>query len=161
MSDGMYPESGELRELALAALAGCGNTGGTTATTEQQANRTYMSQVNAIMEKLDGKLGVFVDAVSRNDLVNMRTQADDALKTLNELADIEVPEALADIHKKYVDGSKKLSEALNGYVVLYTDMASGAIDQVSYADRLAEIQTLYDEGVKLLEEGDKLAADKS
>ena len=147
--------------LAFAALAGCANTGGTSATPEQQANRAYMSQVNAIMEELGAGLDSFTDAVSRNDLVNMRTQADDAFKSLDKLADLEVPDDLTDVHEKYVAGTSKLREALEGYIALYADMNSGSLDQVAYEDRIAEIQKLYDEGVKLLEEGDKLAADKS
>ena len=147
--------------LALAALYGCANSAGTNATPEQQENRNYMSQVNATMEELGDSLDLFVDAVSRNDIVNMRTQADNAFKVIDKLADIEAPEALEDVQEKYVDGATKLREALDGYIALYSDMAAGSLGEEAHSDRIAEIQALYDEGVNLLEEGDKLAADKS
>lgn len=147
--------------LACAALAGCANNASTSATAEQQANRAYMSQVNEIMEELGGGLDSFVDAVSRNDIVNMRTQADNAFKVLNTLVELEAPEALADVQKKYTEGVEKLQSALEGYINLYADMSAGSLDQAAYEDRVAQVQALYDEGVKLLEEGDQLAADKS
>ena len=149
---------------ALAAsivLMGCASGGMGAATEEQQANRAYMSQVNEAMTKLDDNLDSFIDAVSRGDVVNMRTQADNAYKELDKLSEIEAPEALADIKKDYVDGSAKLREALDEYIKLYSKAASEGsdFDWSDYDDRIKSIQTLYDEGVALLEAGDKAAAE--
>ena len=147
---------------ASIALGGCAGAGQVeTATEEQQANRAFMSQVNEAMMQLDTDLDSFDDAVSRGDVVNMRTQADNAYKSLDKLSDIEAPEALKDIKQKYVDGSAKLREALDGYIELYTTAQKKGddFDWSKYDDEIKEIQKAYDEGVKTLEEGDKAAAE--
>ena len=147
------------------ALAGCAPSASTSATEAQQANRAYMSQVNETMAELDAKLDKFVDAVSRGDVVNMRTQADNAYKTLDKLANIEAPEDLKDVKDDYVNGTAKLREALDEYIDLYTDAAksdsSGDVDKAAFNKRIAEIQALYDEGVALLQKGDEAVAGSS
>ena len=147
--------------LAGGVLFGCANTAVNTATAEQQANRAYMSQVNEIMVELGDGLGSFIDAVSRNDIVNMRTQAENAFQVLDRLESIEAPDALADVHEKYVDGTGKMREALEAYIELYTDMNGASFDQSTYEERIEIIQELYDEGIAALQEGDETAAGKS
>lgn len=143
------------------ALSACATGGNATLTDEQKANRAYMSQVNETMVELDESLDSFVDAVSRGDVVNMRTQADNAYKVLDTLAELEAPESLSDVQKKYVEGSQKLEEALDAYIQLYAeaDKAGKDFDWSSYDNRIKEIQQLYDDGVKALEEGDKAASE--
>ena len=119
-----------------------------------------MSQVNGVMAELGDELGSFVDAVSRNDVVNMRTQADNAYRSLDDLEAIEAPEGLSDVRQKYIDGTAKLREALDGYIALYTEVESGALNQSDYAARLAKVQALYDEGVDLLKQADEAASQK-
>ena len=147
--------------LALSAgvVAGCASAN-PAANAEQQANRAYMSQVNGIMDELGVDLDSFVDAVSRGDVVNMRTQADNAYKTLDELNAVEAPENLSDIQKSYADGTRKLREALDDYIELYTEISAGSFDQSKYDSRIADIQKLYDEGVSALKQGDETAASK-
>ena len=145
--------------LATGVLAGCmGNAGA--ANPEQQANRAYMSQVNGVMDELGANLDSFVDSVSRGDVVNMRTQADNAYKTLDELNSLKVPDNLSDIQQKYLDGTSKLRKALDEYIELYTEISAGSFDQSKYASRIADIQALYDEGVAALKQGDEAAASK-
>ena len=148
---------------AVAMLSGC-----SAQQTEEQAaqeeNQAYMSQVNETMESLEVKLASFVDAVSRGDVVSMRTQAEGAYAVLDDLAAIEAPEALKDIHSSYVDGVNELEAALTSYVDLYTEIDSATesnlFDWGTYDDRLADIKAHYDKGIELLQEGDSAAADK-
>ena len=143
-------------------LAGCTQGASTQATDVQKANRAYMSQVNETMVELDASLEQFVDAVSRGDVVNMRTQADNAYKVLDKLAAIEAPEDLKDVRDSYVNGATKLRQALDAYINLYTEMANGSsVDKAAYEARIAEIQGLYDEGVALLQKGDETVAGTS
>ena len=146
---------------ASIAFAGCASGATNSATEAQQANRAYMSQVNETMTQLDTNLDSFIDAVSRGDVVNMRTQADNAYKSLDKLAGIEAPEALGDIKKSYVEGTGKLRQALDQYIDLYTEAAKAGdnFDWSKYDDRVKSIQKLYDEGVAELEAGDKAAAE--
>lgn len=143
------------------ALFACAPGGTTTLTDEQKANRAYMSQVNETMVELDGNLDSFIDAVSRGDIVNMRTQADNAYKTLDKLSGLEAPETLAGVQKKYAEGTQKLEAALDAYIELYSEAekAGKDFDWSSYDERIKEIQELYDSGVKALEEGDKAASE--
>ena len=130
----------------------------------QAANRQYMTQVNQQMEDLSANLSLFAEAVSRNDVVSMRTQADSAFKVIDKLAVIEAPEALADVQAEYADGCAKLEEALNDYIALYTEIETATEEQPfdydSYDSRIASIQKLYDAGVAQLKAGDALAAGK-
>jgi hypothetical protein len=144
--------------LVVGVMAGCAQTN--QINSEQQANRTYMSQVNEIMDQLNKELDSFVDAVSRGDIVNMRTQADNAYKTLDKLSTLEAPEALADVQECYVEGTAKMREALDAYISLYTELDAGSFDQSTYTKRIAEVQELYDEGVVALKKGDETAASK-
>lgn len=151
--------------LAMGLLAGC-----TTSTTDsgsaeesaQELNRAYMSQVNEIMDDLDEQLEAFVDAVSRDDLVTMRTQAEAAFDTLDALDELEVPDGLETIHENYVDGADSLEEALNAYIDLYAEVsaddAQESFDWDTYDERLAEVQELYDAGISALQAADEAAA---
>lgn len=145
--------------LCLGVVVGCsGNS--SNLDSSQQANRSYMSKVNGIMAQLGEDLDSFVDAVSRGDLVNMRTQADNAYRSLDDLSKLEAPESLADVKQKYLDGTAKLREALDGYIDLYTAVESGSVDEQAYASNLETVQKTYDEGVELLKQGDETAASK-
>lgn len=156
----------KIGSVALAALCaaaittGCASGASMASAEAEQANRAYMSQVNETMVSLDDNLQQFVDAVSRGDVVNMRTQADNAYKALDKLNGIEAPESMSHIKSSYVEGSGKLRQALDGYITLYTDMSKSgsSIDKATYDKRLAEIQKLYDEGVAALQKGDEDAA---
>ncbi len=149
--------------LAIAALLGCvaQNTGVSEAV---QANRTYMTQVNRTMEDLGTDLESFSEAVSRGDVVSMRTQADNAFAELDKLQALEVPEDMRDIQSNYAEGAQKLEEALNSYVALYTEIEAATeaapFDWSTYDQRIADIQQLYDQGVAALKAGDEAAAAK-
>lgn len=147
--------------LAIGALAGC--TGQTAGSEQQDVNRQYLSQVNQAMDDLETSLASFTDAVSRNDVVGMQTQAENALSKLDSLDSIEAPEELSEVQQSYQDGTAQLREALSSYVALYTEISSATdaqpFDWSTYDARLAEIQEKYDAGIDALEAGDKAAAE--
>lgn len=146
--------------LAGGLLAGCmsPNTG---ATDQQQANRTYMAQVNRVMEDLNGRLAGFDEAVAQGNPVNMRAKADDAFAVIDDLAAIETPDAMKDLQKGYVDGCTALKDALNGYVDLYTEIDSATeehpFDFSTYDDRIKAVQDKYNEGINALKAADEEA----
>lgn len=149
--------------LMVAALGGCAQQD-TAAAQQQSENRQYMTQVNQTMDDLKSRLESFTDAVSRGDVVGMRTQADNAFKSIDDLNKLEAPEDLKDIQQAYVDGTGTLKEALSSYVDLYTEIDSATDEQpfdwASYDERIGEIQSQYDAGIAQLEEGDQKAAEK-
>ena len=146
--------------LMLALLAGC--FGGAQAEDPNRPYRTYMSQVNEIMTELDEGLEGFTDAVSRNDIVGMERQLDQALKVLNKLDGLDVPSSMKDIHNSYIEATDTLEGALRDYVALYTEIDATAegdsIDWSAYSKRIAQIQENYDAGVKALQDADAAAA---
>lgn len=146
--------------LMVGTLAGCAGIEQNSEEAKAQAeNRQFMSDVNAIMEELSQRLGSFNDAVSRGDVITMRTQADDAFKVLDDLESLEAPEVLQDVKQGYVDGSKQLRDALNAYIALYTDLAANpsAVSTEAYKERLASIQDTYDQAVEKLKSTDEAA----
>ena len=147
--------------LTCAALAGCATSTTSTLTDDQKANRSYMSQVNQKMDDLGSSLDTFVEAVSRNDVVAMRTEVDSALKVIDEFDQIEAPDSLKDIQSKYVEGVDKLKSALDSYVTLYSEIANGSADMSEYADRIADVQALYNDGMTALRAADEAASSLS
>ena len=149
--------------MVVAALSGC--MAQNTANPEQTANRQYMSQVNQTMEDLKSRLEGFNQAVSNDDLVGMKTQADNAFKAIDDLNALEPPEELKDIQTAYVDGCNDLKEALSGYVDLFTEIENATeeepFDYSTYDSRLKEIQDTYSSGIEHLEEADAKANEKS
>ena len=149
--------------LAMGMLGGCASEATTEEEEAQQANNEYMSSVNSIMEELDEELESFTDAVSRDDVVGMSTQADNAYEVLDELEELEAPEDLSEIHEDYLAGADSLEQALDAYVDLYTEIDAAEDDEdfdwSTYEDRLAEVQDLYDEGIAQFEAADTAAAE--
>ena len=146
--------------LMVGMLAGCAGIEQNSEEAKAQAeNRQFMSDVNAIMEELSQRLDSFNDAVSRGDVITMRTEADDAFKVLDNLESLEAPEVLQDVKQGYVDGSKQLKDALNAYIALYTDLAANpsAVSTDAYKERLASIQDTYDQAVEKLKSTDEAA----
>lgn len=144
--------------MAACLFSGCVGNSASNVNSEQQANRAYMSQVNEIMDQVSVELEEFVNAVSAGDVVGMRAQAEDASRALAKISSLEPPEALKDIQQSYVDGVAKLQDALNQYVTLYAETDSASFNSANFEERLASIQSLYDEGVAALKKGDEDAA---
>lgn len=149
--------------IAMASLAGCA-TQNTAVTQQQSDNREYMTQVNRVMEDLQGRLESFTDAVSRGDVVGMRTQADNAFKAIDSLDDLSVPDDLQDVQQEYTEGATDLRDALNAYIDLYTEIDSATdaqpFDWGTYDQRVADIKAQYDEGIGKLQSGDNKATEK-
>lgn len=150
--------------LAVAVLGGC-MAPNTTASTQQAENRQYMSQVNRVMEDLTARLDGFNQAVSSNDAVGMKTQAENAFKAIDDLAALEAPEELKDIQSAYVDGCNDLKDALTKYIDLFTEIENATeedpFDYSTYDSRLKEIKDAYDSGLAHLEDGDNKAGEKN
>ena len=149
--------------LGASVLGGCVAQQTSAVTEAQSENRAYMTQVNQTMETLKDRLTSFSDAVSRGDVVTMRTQADNAFKALDSLSSQDAPDALKDVKQQYVDGCTSLESALSDYVTLYSEIDSATDEQPfdwsTYDQRIAAIQSSYDSGIAKLEAGDKTAAD--
>ena len=148
--------------LMVAALGGCAQQD-TAATQQQSENRQYMTQVNQTMEDLKTRLESFTDAVSRGDVVGMRTQADNAFKSIEDLNKIEAPEDMKKIQAEYVEGCNDLKDAMNAYIGLYSEIESATDDQPfdygTYDERLKAIQDQYDKGIGKLQSGDNKASE--
>ena len=145
---------------AIVALASCA---APVDTAEENAskNREFMSQVSKTTESLTDDLQGFSDAVAQDNYVAMRSQAESASRSIDELEKIEAPDAMKDIKSEYVAGGKDLREALDGYIDLLSEIEASTEEQPydfsSYEDKLTEIQKKYDSGIDHLKEADKKA----
>ena len=154
-----------LSALLAMSMAGCSSFQQNSQEAEAQAaNRQYMSQVNQITDELTENLAAFDTAVSDNDPVAMRLQADNAFKTLDSLSSLEAPDVLKDVQAGYVEGASKLEEALDSYIDLYTNMGGAnaentTVDSAAYSEQLAAIQQTYNDGIAKLQETDKQATE--
>lgn len=163
--------SGTLRRLAVlcCAIACVLALGGCTMPQQQPAehtdkvaeNRQYMSALNQMSVDLSERLAGFTDAVSRNDTVGMRTQADDAFQIISKMKEQEAPEDLTELKDGYMQACEGLEEALGSYIALYDDVASSTtpINSDAYAEQLEKIQKRYDEAIDLLASTDQKATE--
>lgn len=144
--------------LAL-TLSGC--FGGTVQQVDTAAtqSRQFMSNLNAAVQDMNTRLIEFNDAVSRGDLVTMRSSAENAFEVISTIESLEVPEQLAAVKNGYLEACGKLREALNSYLDLYTELsaAGGTMDSVVYQERLDEIQNLYNQAISMIQETDTKA----
>lgn len=139
----------------LALLAGCSASQDDDPKTQ---NRQYMSSVNSIMSDMNQSMSDFSDAIKDGEVLSLSSQLSTVNDCVDKLKAIEAPDAMKDIHSKYVTGAEELQSALKLYVELYQDVKvpeSGSFDFSKYSSRLSKIKEHYDAGVKALEEADE------
>lgn len=147
-----------------AALAGCA------APQQQQPadqkdsvaeNRQYMSALNQMSDDLSERLAGFTDAVSRNDSVGMRTQADDAFQVIEKMKEQDAPEDLTELKEGYLQACEDLEDALSGYIDLYDEVAAAGsdFDYATYQDRIEQVQDAYNSAAETLEQTDQKATE--
>lgn len=146
--------------VAALVLSSCTPT--TSAADKQAAeNRSYMAQINQKMDDLNTRLASFNEAVTRNDLVSMRTQADNAFRVIDDLSKMTPPDNLKDIQNEYVSGCNDLKDSLNGFIALYSDVQNAStaqpFDYTTYNTRLDQVKQKYDSGIAHLKAGDEKA----
>lgn len=149
--------------MSVGLLSGCA--GANSALDDEAAkNRQFMAAVNQVMVDIQSSLDGFNDAVGAGDVVAMKTQLDTTADCLDALNKIEAPAGLGDIKQDYVDGTASLQSALSDYIALYSEIAAAtdtaSYDWNAYGDRIAEINTSYQDGIAKLQAGDEAAASK-
>lgn len=123
------------------------------------ANRQYMSSLSQMSDDLTTRLQSFADAVSRNDTVSMRTQAQNAFAIIDEIRDVDAPEDLVDLKTGYMEACDDLETALNSYLDLYDQVTNETIDRATYDTRIKGIQDEYNSAISKLEETDNQATE--
>jgi hypothetical protein len=128
------------------------------AQTSTTSSKQYMADMNQKAADLNDRLASFVDAVSREDTVSMRIQADSAQEVIDQMTALEAPDEISQIKADYDDGVVKLKEAMDSYIELYTEIAQaksdGGYDDSSYSQKLTDVQSLYNEGIELIKKAD-------
>lgn len=142
----------------LALLVGC------SASNEkedaQAKNRQYMSSVSQIMETLNTNMEDFASAVKEGEVISLSSQLAAVDQCVSDLKALDVPEAMNDIQKSYVEGATEMQTALSDYVKLYENVKApqkGSYDYSDYKSTLADIQSHYDAGIKALKAADEAA----
>lgn len=149
--------------MGAGLLSGCA--GANSALDDETAkNRQFMATVNQVMVDVQSALAGFNDAVGSGDVVAMKTQLDNTADCLETLNKIEAPAGLSDIKQDYVDGTQALQGALSDYVTLYSEISAATenapFDWSAYSDRVAQINSTYQDGIAKLQAGDEAAASK-
>lgn len=155
--------------FAALLLGGCSKlevpgfspSGNTEKQQEGEQARSFMMKINQLTSQLKDKMALFTEAVTRNDLVSMKTHIQAIDETITQINNLEAPQELADVKSKYSEGCSQLKTALSDFVNLYSDIdtatAKSPFDFGSYASRLAQVQDLYDKAVSALQAADEAA----
>jgi len=144
--------------LMVCALCACSSKAQTAEQQAQSENRAYMTTMNEIANELMTQLEGLSVAVLSGDTVTVTSKAKDALEVLNQLSEISVPDALADVHEHYKAACESLSAALTGYIDLYANAKDTS--SAEYVAALAKIQEKYNDGIAELKAADEAAASK-
>ncbi len=149
--------------LALFTVTGCAQQ-----TQSQESNvvtpSDYMVSLNAAADNLKSVFTEFTDAASSDDIFTMQAKIDEASAAIDEMCELEAPEAMDEVKAKYTEALSTLKATLSDYLDLYLELddaqqGGAAFDYSTFSDRLEELQMRYDQGLGLLEDADKLATD--
>lgn len=143
----------------VALLGGCASGQANDAKTQ---NRQYMSSVNSIMSDMEAPMKEFSQAVKDGEVLSLSSQLQSVDDCVERLKAVQAPDAMKDVNDKYVKGAEELQTALKLYVELYQDVKepkSGSFNYGKYGDRLKDVKSHYDAGIKALEEADKAVAE--
>ena len=147
--------------LSLCLLSACSAKMSAGELSSSEKDRAYLAQVNDLLTDMDGDLKSFTDATSRNDLVAVQSNAKKINYLISSISNLDVPDDMKSVHDQYVSGCNALNRALNDYVCLYCDVINRGADvnAPEYAQKLAAIQSLYNNGLKVLKDADQALAD--
>lgn len=148
--------------LCAVTLAGCSQFGFPTsvADAEKAASSAYFAEVNAVVNEFKTTLGDFPSDVKEKNVQNMKDKVDASQKLIDQFNKLDVPKNCEDVQKLYSDGLVQMQQALSNYVQIYSDFTAGQIDNSVLNQRIAEVQSSYNQGISLLTQADQLAATK-
>lgn len=148
--------------LVLAVLPGCSQPAPQAQEEKKATASDYMVSLNQNASILSEKLADFATAVEAGDVSAMQAKADAAFAVLDDMANLEAPEELSELRDKYNNAANSLRMALEDYLKLYLEIENSPDGNANYSDyavRIESVQKEYDEGLNLLEEADKMAAE--
>lgn len=123
----------------------------------------YMVSMAQSSKSLSESLSEFAGAVSESDVSAIRAKADSAYDVLKQMESLEAPDELKDVKDKYNEATQTLKGALDEYLALFMAIESvpegEPFDYSTYDESVESVQKAYDQGLNLLEEADKMAAE--
>ena len=84
----------------------------------------------------------------------MKAQLTSVDKLIESVKNTDCSSTLQPAKDMYVDALCSLDDALESYVELYTDVANGSVDSATYDERLANVQSAYDDAMDKLKSAD-------
>lgn len=147
--------------LVVFCVSGCGSLNPMGQLQEQaktplQQAQDFVSSLDSKAAEVSKKADEYIEAIGKSDSVAAKLKFDEIIKSLDEGANLEVPDELKEEGEKYKNACNNLKDALNSL----NDVANGATTDADLASKLAEAQSKYDEAAKALEEADKSLNDK-
>ena len=148
--------------VCVFTLAGCSQFGlpATVADAEKAATSAYFAEVNTVVNEFKTTIGDFSSDVKEKKVDSLKDKVDACDKLVTQFSKLDVPKNCEDVHKLYTDGLVQMQQALSNYVQIYTDFVNGSIDNSVLNQRVADVQSSYNQGLELLSQADKLAAQK-
>ena len=132
----------------------------------QAQSRQYMAHMNSSARELQKCMDGFSSAVANNDIAALNKAFEQAQGIVDELAAIEAPSVLSEVHAKYSEGAQHLQTALKSYIECYAAMQdSAATDETGQGDaslvnlQMKAIQQEYSAGIRALREADRIASE--
>lgn len=149
--------------FAVFSLSGCEGSPLNPVLSMQEAQETplqkaqeYVSSIDSRAAELSIKADEYVQAIGKSDNVAAKLKLEEVVSTLDDCANLEVPDSLKDEGEKYKQACTDLKEALNSL----NDVANGKIAEAELQFKVQEAQQKYEEAVKNLGDADTSLQDK-
>jgi DNA repair ATPase RecN len=142
-------------------LSACGTTNPLSSTQEQvktplEQAQDYVTSLDSKSAEISKKADEYIEAVGKSDSVAAKLKLEEITKTLDECANLQVPDELKDEGEKYKSACNSLKDAVNSL----NEVASSSSSTLDLANKVSEAQTKYDQAAKSLQEADKSLNDK-
>ena len=141
-------------------LVGCA---GSTSSSDTQAQKSpqqlaeeYVSSIDSHAAEISKKADEYITALGESDTVAAKLKLEEITTALDEVVNMEIPDAIEDEGGKYKEACTNLKDALNGL----NDVANGKVAEGDVQKTIEQAQEKYDSAAKSLEEADSSLKDK-
>ena len=124
--------------------------------TPLQLSQEYIKSIDSNAADISKKADEFIEAVGKSDSVAGKLKFDEITQTLEEVANLSVPETLKDEGEKYSQAAKDLKDSLQAL----NDVVSGKVSASEASSKIEQLQQSYEGAVRNLEEADKSLQEK-
>lgn len=148
---------GTVLMIFISLLCGCGVINQNSGDINKVKTQAYMTELNTVTHDFGNIINDFQNDIKEKNLDNMKNKLETSSKLIEEFNKLNPPESCVNVHKTYSDAFSLLQQALSTYVQIYSDFVNKNFDENILNQRIDDAQKTYNQGVELLNKGDKLA----